>query len=266
MDVGKSQKRSGGRRKTALVVIAGIVILFVAIGLGIHLINNSSPEASAPQSKIVLVYEDESEAGHCEGPQVEPSEIKLGCGKFPLTDLHWSNWGSAAATASGTAHLNDCRPDCAEGTFREFPITIVLTRISTCKETGERRYENLNVTYLSGKHPDFISTYPCPLTKAQEKSNANAQLIAELAIKAKGATIDPEQVYVHRSSRDREWVKVTGTTSVEPVLSWTVDLKSTDGEWAVRYAGFDEEDEYGNEHYVDGLPCDLDFSGGSPSC
>lgn len=261
METGAAHTPPGGRGKKATL---WIVVGLIALAAGIHLINSSSPRGTP--RKVVLVYEDEFEAGHCEGPQEEPSEIKLGCGKLPLTDLHWSRWGSAAAIASGVAHVNDCRPDCARGTFREFPVTVALTRISTCKATGERRYQNLNVTYLKGKHPDISSTYPCPLTKAQEKNNANAQLIAELAIKTEGATVDPEQVYVKRSSRDPEWVRVTGTTTVEPIIGWTVDLKSTDGEWAVRYAGFDEENEYGEEHYVDGLPCDLVFNEGDASC
>jgi hypothetical protein len=249
------------KRGWILLFIGAIIVVGAAAVILSQSSDDSSPASSKPQ--VVLVYEEGVEVGHCEGPQIEPSEIKLGCGKLMLTGLDWSNWGSPAAIASGTAQLNDCSPNCEQGALHQFPVTIALTRVTTCKTDGQRRYQNLNVTYLRGKHADFSSTYPCPLTKAQEKSNANAQLIAELAIKAKGGSVDHRYVYTNRSTRDPEWVRVTGETTTEPTYGWTVVLKSTDGEWAVRYAGFDEE---GEEHFVPGAPCDLQFANGAPSC
>lgn len=39
----------------------------------------------------------------------------------------WRGWGSGTATGTGTAFTDDCKPNCAQGTFHTHPATIVLT-------------------------------------------------------------------------------------------------------------------------------------------
>ena len=39
--------------------------------------------------------------------------------------LKWSSWTHTQATASGAVWLDNCNPDCAQGTFFPFPVTIV---------------------------------------------------------------------------------------------------------------------------------------------
>ncbi len=145
---------------------------------------------------------------------------------------------------------------------------MALTRIAKCPTDGVRRYMHLDITYLKGKLANFTQNYRCRETAAQKRADATAELIAELAIKAKGAAVDSQQIYLTRSARDPQWVRVTGTTKFEPILGWIVDLKSDGGEWVVRYAGFEEEGANGEveQHFVAGLPCDLNFSEGLPAC
>ena len=66
----------------------------------------------------------------------------------------------------------------------------------------------------------------------------------------------------------RGWYHRHGYTNTEPGDGWTVDLKSDNGEWIVRYAGFDKESADGEQshHFVAGLPCDLDLSEGASAC
>ncbi|MER7336564.1 hypothetical protein ABT403_01715 [Streptomyces sp. NPDC000075] len=61
--------------------------------------------------------------------QVQPEEYILACGdgNNRLAGLHWRTWGASTATATGTDMVNDCRPDCAAGRFRSYPVTVTLS-------------------------------------------------------------------------------------------------------------------------------------------
>ncbi|MEU3312627.1 hypothetical protein ACGFY6_17790 [Streptomyces sp. NPDC048387] len=61
--------------------------------------------------------------------QVRPEEYILACGdgNNRLVDLHWRTWGAGTAVATGTDMVNDCRPDCASGRFRPYPVTVTLS-------------------------------------------------------------------------------------------------------------------------------------------
>jgi hypothetical protein len=70
-------------------------------------------------------------AGICTGvtPKYEPAGILMsGDGSLYAKAVTWSGWGTATATGHGIAEANNCRPDCAKGTFSAHPVTIVLSR------------------------------------------------------------------------------------------------------------------------------------------
>jgi hypothetical protein len=50
-----------------------------------------------------------------------------GDGSLSVTAITWHGWGTATASGNGTAHANDCRPSCAQGTYHQHPATIVLS-------------------------------------------------------------------------------------------------------------------------------------------
>jgi O-Glycosyl hydrolase family 30 len=60
--------------------------------------------------------------------QVEPSQFILTCADAGerLTGMTWSSWGTTA-TGSGTEQVNDCTPDCADGTFHSYPVNVTLS-------------------------------------------------------------------------------------------------------------------------------------------
>ncbi|MCB5181564.1 hypothetical protein [Streptomyces antimicrobicus] len=62
-------------------------------------------------------------------PQVRPKEYLLACGdgNNQLVSLRWTSWGSRTATATGTDMVNDCRPYCAAGRFRAYPVQVTLS-------------------------------------------------------------------------------------------------------------------------------------------
>lgn len=61
--------------------------------------------------------------------QVRPEEYLLACGdgNNRLVELRWDTWGPRTATATGTDMVNDCRPYCAAGRFRPYPVTVTLS-------------------------------------------------------------------------------------------------------------------------------------------
>jgi hypothetical protein len=81
-----------------------------------------------------------------------PAELVLACGdgNYYLTGLQWQAWGKGSASASGTAHLNDCNPYCAAGHFHTYPVRVVATKLGRCGAAVY--YARLELTY-PGKRP-----------------------------------------------------------------------------------------------------------------
>jgi hypothetical protein len=49
-----------------------------------------------------------------------------------IDNVHWSKWGKKLARGTGTYQVNDCLPDCADGTITPTPASIVLTGRERC--------------------------------------------------------------------------------------------------------------------------------------
>ena len=91
------------------------------------------------------------------GPLVSaPKSFVITCAdaNYELSGLRWHGWGTAHATASGTAHANDCSPTCVAGHFHAYPMTAVADRLSQCGKA--RYYARLTVVY-AGARPQGIA-------------------------------------------------------------------------------------------------------------
>jgi hypothetical protein len=84
---------------------------------------SSPPSASASATEQAAPLED---VKVCTAPVVactgemrtEPAQIVLSAdGSGYLTSLVWSGWGTATASAAGTLQVNNCQPNCAQGSF-----------------------------------------------------------------------------------------------------------------------------------------------------
>ncbi|HXW82382.1 MAG TPA: hypothetical protein VEJ84_22990, partial [Acidimicrobiales bacterium] len=89
------------------------------------------------------------------GPAIEPSNIILACadGNASLTNLSWSTWTPASATAVGDYTHNTCTPDCAAGTFVSAPATVRLAypvRTGAGQEFAAVSYTYANSSALGG--------------------------------------------------------------------------------------------------------------------
>ena len=62
--------------------------------------------------------------------EVEPADYILTCAdaNSVLARLVWTSWTARQAVATGVDELNDCTPDCAAGTFRNYPVVVTFWR------------------------------------------------------------------------------------------------------------------------------------------
>jgi len=96
---------------------------------------------------------------------VRPAAFVLACGdgNSRLASLHWTRWDASAALGTGSNAVNDCKPYCAAGTFRSYPVTVRLDRPEARADgSGEQHYTRLTLTYTDGR-PDGaprVVTYP----------------------------------------------------------------------------------------------------------
>ncbi|MFE9259115.1 hypothetical protein [Streptomyces sp. NPDC006879] len=100
--------------------------------------------APAPAPDPVVVVDCFSQ------PQVRPTEYLLACGdgNNRLVDLRWDSWGSRTAKATGTDMVNDCRPYCAAGRFRPYPVTVTLSNPEPWPDHPDvRRFTSIRLEY-----------------------------------------------------------------------------------------------------------------------
>jgi hypothetical protein len=85
--------------------------------------------------------------------QIRPSGFVLSCADANslLKGMHWSAWGPIAS-GTGTLAVNDCTPYCARGTFRSFPVRIVLSRPEPLPQHAGVRYYTRLTTVFPGRH------------------------------------------------------------------------------------------------------------------
>jgi hypothetical protein len=88
----------------------------------------------------------------CLHVKMQPGRIMFACadGNYYARRLHWSMWHVRRAAGSGVFHFNDCKPDCANGTFHTRTGNIRLRNRIWCKR--ERRYV-FNVAHIRYDKP-----------------------------------------------------------------------------------------------------------------
>jgi hypothetical protein len=67
--------------------------------------------------------------------------------------MHWARWGFDRARGHGRAAVNDCRPNCAEGSFHKFPVRVKLRDAG--RVCGSRFFREILIVYPD-RHPKGI--------------------------------------------------------------------------------------------------------------
>jgi hypothetical protein len=122
---------------------AKCVVAAVLLGLtasGVTIAHGSGPSAVASGQKTYAKFT---------GVRLyKPSTLGFGAHE-QITEITWSKWGKKLAIGHGTYQVNDCVPDCADGTITPTPSTIYLTGRTTCG--GHFIFKRLKVFFAGRK-------------------------------------------------------------------------------------------------------------------
>jgi hypothetical protein len=119
-------------KRLALVVLALAAVL-VAI-----------PAGAATKTRL-------AECG--DKPLYKPKRVIIACGDgaFRVVKLKWSTWTRNTAVGRGIGKVNTCRPSCAEGKFKSYPVKLTPGKPKSCPTNG-RQFTRLTYTF-TGKKP-----------------------------------------------------------------------------------------------------------------
>jgi hypothetical protein len=93
-------------------------------------------------------------------PVIRPMSLYLACadGGLGVTNVTWTSWGTVAANGMGTLHVNNCIPDCADGTSSSYPASISVT--SPSSSSGVPIFQDITVVPTGGQGQVESSTTP----------------------------------------------------------------------------------------------------------
>ncbi|MEU7065590.1 hypothetical protein ACIGQE_08930 [Streptomyces sp. NPDC053429] len=149
---GRRARAPRARVRTAGVLCAVAALVAAAVPASARTAPEAAPDPT-PADPLVVV--DCFSKG-----QVRPDEYLLACGdgNNRLVRLRWETWGPKTATATGTDMVNDCRPYCAAGRFRPYPVTVTLSKPQPWPERpGVQRFTTIRLLYTH--------TAPAPVSK-----------------------------------------------------------------------------------------------------
>lgn len=147
------------RRRALPIKAVAVVIAFMAF---VAVAAAASASSTLPLSPTYL------QASHAYGGlEVRPATITYtgdGTGflggahaRARNARIHWTKWTTTTALGTGFDQLNDCEPDCAQGTFHAFKVKIELWRPRTI--AGTRVFTRLTIFFESRRPPGESSHY-----------------------------------------------------------------------------------------------------------
>ncbi|MEU9209749.1 hypothetical protein AB0D27_17800 [Streptomyces sp. NPDC048415] len=98
--------------------------------------------------------------------EVRPGDFILACGdgNSRLVSLHWSQWLSNSAVATGFNVVNDCKPYCAAGKFHSYAVVVRLDQPQPWKKRPHlQHYTRMSLVYTNGRPEGFERTVSYPL-------------------------------------------------------------------------------------------------------
>lgn len=89
---------------------------------------------------------------NCESPEQKPSEIVLTCADAGMyvDQITWSSWAVDGALGKGTYNVNECDPNCAEGTMVAVPVYVELSSLT--KYQGKYYLRKMLITSTTGEN------------------------------------------------------------------------------------------------------------------
>jgi hypothetical protein len=89
-----------------------------------------------PESRNPKVSPSQVFTWDCEYPAQKPVAITLTCadGGMYLDQIDWSRWDESGARGTGTYSVNNCDPNCSEGTFLRASVNIQLKGLTQYRD------------------------------------------------------------------------------------------------------------------------------------
>ena len=101
----------------------------------------------------------------CGRLRTTPPQIDFGCtGGLYLDHLTWFRWHRWRAAGGGLFHMNDCRPNCADGTYHTEWGHIWLRNPARCEPSGRFAFQRVRIRYegrLLGRRGDTYGHFGC---------------------------------------------------------------------------------------------------------
>jgi hypothetical protein len=94
--------------------------------------------------------------------EVRPNQITTSAdGSGYVKNLVWSAWGAPQATATGLMEIDNCEPNCAQGTYAGYPATVTLAGL-TPYGTGLEAYSTIVVQAPAANSTETYTTGTVP--------------------------------------------------------------------------------------------------------
>jgi hypothetical protein len=115
-----------------------LALATVILGTGAAMV--AGPAAAAPSNHTKVI-------SSCTAATYRPQKYVLSCAdaNTQITHATYSSWTANSARGHGTFVYNTCRPSCADGTFKQHPVTFTLGRARTV--SGKRLFTRMLVSY-----------------------------------------------------------------------------------------------------------------------
>jgi serine/threonine protein kinase len=122
-----------------------------------------SPSASASQTpttvplsqiQVCTFPADTCRSSDLSQMKSQPVQIvNSGDGSGYLKGLTWSSWGQPTAQGTGLLEIDNCNPNCAQGTFTGYPATVTLTNLTPYGTSGFEAYADMTINAPSSPTP-----------------------------------------------------------------------------------------------------------------
>lgn len=162
IDVSTVDPRYASVRLTSKTAASTVMVLHHSFAVwwmqqvGASLRCNTAPKAVLTDMKIACRPPNGAVwISNCSRLESRPKTIVIACadGNYALIGLRWQTWGTRTATATGTARVNDCTPDCAGGHFHDYPVTATANALTKCGATPI--YNQLTIAYRGSRPRSF---------------------------------------------------------------------------------------------------------------
>ncbi len=122
------------------ICVGGLVVLLAAGSQGLA----AATSRNTLPPDLARTY-----APKCRRAAYRPSNILFACadGGYYVRHLRWKRWTTTHAVAHGIFHFNDCRPDCARGTFHKRHGKLAFSHRLWCATIQKHVFQRVRITY-----------------------------------------------------------------------------------------------------------------------